>query len=722
MTKLNCAAGVLVLSLVGLSALKAETAVSSPSLKLVPQPRTLTTASDKPDFKLSKQIQVSLPPNQPLIDGHLHVFAEALQQLGNYQCHFSSPVAGDATPLTVQIDPTYPPEAYRLVIKDQRILIQAAAVQGTAHATATLLQLLGQVEQRLPQLEIRDSPACPYRSFMVDLGRNPHSLDALKETVDLLWYYKIESFHLHLTDDQRFAFPSRAFPKLVTQQNKITWEEFQELAQYAEVRGVTIIPELEVPGHSRILRNQYPEVFGKTSTNVAQLPTARKAIKVLLDEIIAVFPASPSIHIGGDEAFGVPEELQRDLINDLHAYLKSRGKQTIVWEGPSLGRGDNKVHQDVVHINWRTINFPADQMLSAGYRVVNAAWDPLYVVDHYPRNNFTMASPEYIYHNLALRRFKHFNPRIRTYADPIQVPPTDQLLGFCMPWWEGREANYFPLITPRLIPLAAIAWNKKHEQDYINFATRSQTCEAARQRSFYPVSISAAPLALADEGVFHRQTTVTLSSRLVNEIRYTLDGQAPTLKSPRYHKPLLLNKTTLLRAATFVQSKQVGHGSRKTFVHVSPTQNLALGKPVTTSVTSGPLFSAARLTDGGTGNLDYFLGYPSEPKPIRITIDLKQVQPVDRIVTHAFFNNRTFESYSVHLSRDGKIYEQIASRLTKPAQLTARAEHDFPVTQARYVRIVTHGCKNYVFDSFSRLTEIQVFSSQPRRDTVGAAD
>ena len=532
---------------------------------------------------------------------------------------------------------------------------------------------------------------------------------ARKETIDLLWFYKLDSMHLHLTDDQRFAFPSKAFPRLATVRDRISWEEFQGLERYAQVRGIAIIPELEVPGHSSLLCRTYPEVFGKTSTDVAKLQSSRDAVKVLLDEMCELFSSSPYIHIGGDEAYGVPVELQRDLINDLHAHLKKKGKQTVVWEGPGLGTGDNKVHEEVIHLNWRTVNFPADKMLTAGYPVVNAAWDPLYIVDHYPRNNFTMASPQYIYEHLDLCRFKHFNPGFPTYHNPVMVEPHDRLLGFCIPWWEGREINYFPLIVPRVIPMATIAWNAEQEDSFEGFTVRTVACEKTRQRCFYPSSISASPLVLETEGVFHDQTTVTLATSTDGELRYTLDGQQPTADSPLYEQPFPLDRTATVRSALFSNDQQVGHGSRRTLVHVEPVKNLALGKPVSTSVPAGPIFSAARLTDGGTGNLDYFLGYLAQPQPIHITIDLEDMLAFDRIVVHQYFNNRSYESYEIQVSRDGKTFQQVAARLDKPAQVTASVVHDFPEATARYVRIVTHGHIGQVFDSFSRLTEIQVF-------------
>ncbi len=213
----------------------------------------------------------------------------------------------DAADQVVVVEPAMAAEAYILQIQADGVRIEASTLKGIAHATATLLQLIGQHQSKtIPALEIRDEPDCSYRNFMVDLGRNPHSLESLKETIDLLWFYKVDSMQLHLTDDQRFAFPSKAYPKLVTENGKITWEQFAELDRYARVRGVAIIPELEVPGHSGILRRVYPEVFGKSPTDLASSETARKGIKVLLDEMTELFSSSPYIHIGGDEAYGVP--------------------------------------------------------------------------------------------------------------------------------------------------------------------------------------------------------------------------------------------------------------------------------------------------------------------------------------------------------------------------------------------------------------------------------
>jgi len=392
-------------------------------IDIVPRPKTAQLKNDQPPFEFGRDLKVHLPEKaEELLHRHFEAFGKILLQQNGCTIAFVNNLKD--SDLHFQLNSELAPEEYRIGIEADHISIAASTIKGCAHATASLIQILGQQKNgRIPALEIHDQPDCSYRSLMMDVGRNPHSIECLKETIDLLWYYKLDSLHLHLTDDQRFAFPSRAFPKLQSTANRISWEEYAGLERYAQARGIFIVPELDVPGHSTILRRAYPEVFGKNSTELAQSTASRKAIKVLLDEMVELFPSSPYVHVGGDEAGGVAEDLQRDLINDLHAHLKSKGKKTVVWEGTRVGTGGNKVNEEVIHINWRTINFPANQMLKAGYPVVNASWDPMYIVDHYPRNNFTMASPEYIFSHMNLYRFAHFKPGIRTFAKPNVVDP-----------------------------------------------------------------------------------------------------------------------------------------------------------------------------------------------------------------------------------------------------------------------------------------------------------
>ncbi|MEM9703353.1 MAG: glycoside hydrolase family 20 zincin-like fold domain-containing protein, partial [Planctomycetota bacterium] len=195
---------------------QAGAVASAEELSLVPAPRSVERSEGV--FQLGAEIDVVIDDDGSDEDGlwrdHLRSFGSHVVRLtaGKRTLRLSN--ERDAA-LRVRRDETLPTEAYRLQISGEGIELRASAQKGLAHGTATLLQLLGTADDgALPCLTIRDRPQLAYRSLMIDLGRNPHSLDLLKKTVDLLWFYRVDSLHLHLTDDQRFAFPSTAFPKL----------------------------------------------------------------------------------------------------------------------------------------------------------------------------------------------------------------------------------------------------------------------------------------------------------------------------------------------------------------------------------------------------------------------------------------------------------------------------------------------------------------------------
>ncbi|MEP3481004.1 MAG: chitobiase/beta-hexosaminidase C-terminal domain-containing protein [Fuerstiella sp.] len=232
--------------------------------------------------------------------------------------------------------------------------------------------------------------------------------------------------------------------------------------------------------------------------------------------------------------------------------------------------------------------------------------------------------------------------------------------------------------------------------------------------AFYPVMIQATNLAVPADGVFHDRSEISFQIQAPTsadnepEIRYTLNGAAPTATSKLYRESVLITASTIVRAAAFVDGIQQGHGSRKKLTAVSPVENLALGKPVSSSVTSGPPFSVERVTDAGTGNLDFYLGYPAVSESLKVTIDLEAVRKVNSVTVVAYTNSRSYEKYTVEVSIDGKTFEEVGSRLQKPKQPAASVEHIFAARDVRFVRIVSEGNKGYVFDLFSKIVEVQV--------------
>ncbi len=225
-------------------------------------------------------------------------------------------------------------ESYRIRIGNGEANVFAADPLGFARATATLCQML-EIEDGVatwPCVTIDDAPKLPFRCFMVDMGRNPHSPKVLQQVVDLCWFYKVRFLQMHLTDDQLSSWPSRAFPKLRDERAGWTWDDYVALEAYAIARGVTLVPEIDVPGHSTILRDRYPEVFGKSPQELATLPAATEGVKQLVDELLAVFQSTPYVHLGGDES-GVGGDPLRDFLNRIARHVKARGRRAIVWEG-----------------------------------------------------------------------------------------------------------------------------------------------------------------------------------------------------------------------------------------------------------------------------------------------------------------------------------------------------------------------------------------------------
>lgn len=440
---------------------------ASTSAQIVPRPRVLELEPDVRAFP------AAVVCSDAELSGAAHALVDSIGRLG---VALGEGGADAATP-TVRFARAedLADEAYAIELGSDGVVVRASTNRGAARAAATLVQLATLEGERVsfPGGRIEDHPSDGFRCFMVDMGRNPHSPAALRALVDMVWFYKGNLLHLHLSDDQRFSWPSRAFPNLVSADAGWTWDDFVELEAYARARGVALVPEIDVPGHSTILRREYPEVFGTTPTELASLESAQRGMETLLDEILSVLSSTPYVHIGGDEAYGVPAGVQRDFLNRLDAHVRAGGRTTVAWEGPPLGEGDDKVSTDVVHMNWRTIEFPAQEMLDAGYAVVNAAWDPMYVVDHYPRTMFTAVDLERCF-GWDPRRFGHVDPGMPTFARPHRTETADGILGFCMPWWEGREENLFALCLPRFAAVAAPSWNREGERDFADFTRRQR--------------------------------------------------------------------------------------------------------------------------------------------------------------------------------------------------------------------------------------------------------
>lgn len=569
-------------------------------------------------------------------------FVEALTKLGVEDVSLEDEL-GNNSGVIFSMDDQLPAEGFKIGIKGYGMSVRASDTAGAAYASAELIRR-AKIEGGKAAWSDGLWEAAPdfsYRSFLIDMGRNPHSPKTLKHVVDMMWFYGGNYLQLHLTDDQMISWPSEAYPELYSEHAGWTMDAFRELEAYSQARGVTIVPELEVPGHSTLLRRRRPDVFGETTEYLATSPRAQKGVEALITEMLSVFKATPFMHIGADEVHGVSQEDQRDFINRLNEHVKSLGRTTVVWEGPGMGKGDNKVSEDVLHMAWEGRYLAMTAMVEAGYKVVNAAWDPFYIVDHYPRTNFTGVPLDQIYH-ADLRRMKNVDPRLPSFHRPQMLEDTKSVVGFAMPWWEGREFNLLPLCVKRFAAASTRAWDYDSKLSYEDYTAREE--------------------------------------KLLPRLEQISGFELPEMPMGDPKK-------------------------------AAEAGNFAYGGKVEPSWGEHqPHFVPARLTNGITDQFDLFLGYPADPEPLVIDIELKEESEISRISVHEMAVRGSWEKYRVYVSKDGKTFEKIGETKQGDRGEGRVVEHRFKRRKAKVIRIETNGCENFTFHSFSRLTEVEAFA------------
>uniref|UniRef100_UPI004025FF32 family 20 glycosylhydrolase n=1 Tax=Prevotellamassilia timonensis TaxID=1852370 RepID=UPI004025FF32 len=225
----------------------------------------------------------------------------------------------------------FPNEGYKLSITANTINITAASPTAVIRAAQTLQQLAeGYTDTGAPAaleaLSMTDWPAFKVRGWMQDVGRSFLSVDELKKEIDLYARFKVNVFHWHLTEKIGWRFEVKAYPQLTSYTNGVrypgqyyTQEQCKEVEAYAAERGITVIPEIDMPGHS--------DVFKNAMGFDMQTDEGKKALKVILKEAAEVFPRAPYIHIGGDEVTikdGFLEEMTDFVRNTL-------GRKVVLW-------------------------------------------------------------------------------------------------------------------------------------------------------------------------------------------------------------------------------------------------------------------------------------------------------------------------------------------------------------------------------------------------------
>ncbi|KAF1685186.1 beta-hexosaminidase [Pseudoxanthomonas broegbernensis] len=494
------------------------------------------------------------------------------------------------------------PEAYSLDIGPRRILVRAGDARGLFYGAMSLWQLLAGQQAAavwLPAMRIEDAPRFGWRGLMLDSARHFQSVEQIKSLLDAMAVHKLNTFHWHLTDDQGWRIQIERYPKLTQiggcripageagtgadgtlhpYCGHYTREQIREVVAHAAARHITVVPEIDVPGHAQAAVAAYPEhgvVDGPTEpshnwgVNPYLFNPREETVRFLediLEEVIELFPG-PYVHIGGDEAvkyqwqaspqvqaligeLGLKDEeaLQSHVLKRLEAFLEARGRKLIGWDEIIEGG----LPPQATVMSWRGIE-GGIEAATRGHDVVMVPGDTLYLdflqtdlPDEPPgRPKFTSMQKIYAFDPVP----GVLTPAQRAHVLGVQANVwTEHMRTF-----ERVQHNVFP----RLSALAEIAWTAPARKDYGDFLARLPA-QLQRYRALgipYAQTALAVALQRRDD-----RATGTVTAALSNplgylDIRYTTDGSAPTAQSAAYTAPLTLEVPTELKAAAFFDGR-----------------------------------------------------------------------------------------------------------------------------------------------------------------------
>ncbi len=371
-------------------------------------------------------------------------------------------------------------EAYRITI-DNNVKISATTPTGIFYGTRTLLQMLQHNPSgQLPKGTITDFPIFNRRMVMIDVGRKPFPFPVLKDFLRILAWYKINELHLHLSDEAfggnytGFRVQCDTFPGLTSKDCFYTKQQLRELQDMAHQMGITITPEIDMPGHARVFTNYWPDLKLSGSYLDVSNPQTTERLKKLLDEMIPIFDA-PDFHIGTDEySVGGSKERREKLheafrvfINTMNAYIRSKGKNCRIWNGYEGMSGTTQIDPTVIVDMW----FSDDPLghIAQGHHIINSGQGRTYIV---PGGHYYGVNNSGVYNNWDPSRFSG-----NAAQDP--KPENPNLLGGKLHIWNDQGPSGYTLTEiadlalPSFQAFSEKFWGHKASAKYSDFQKRA---------------------------------------------------------------------------------------------------------------------------------------------------------------------------------------------------------------------------------------------------------
>ena len=642
-----------------------------------------------------------------------------------------------------------PMDAYRLVVDTSGVRITAHRPPAMLNGILTLLQLAyTQPDGReLPALLIEDKPRFAYRGLHLDVSRHFYPLAFLKKFIDVMALYKFNTFHWHLTDGPGWRLEIKRYPKLTEKaawRTHATWkdwwgqgrrylaeghpnasggyytqEEAKELVAYASRKGITIIPEIEMPGHSDEVLAVYPELsctgqpYRHAECCIGNEETFTFLTHVL-EEVIEIFP-SEYIHIGGDEAnkeswkscpkcralmekegLKSVDELQSYAVRRVGNFLQSKGRKLIGWDEILEGG----LPPGATVMSWRG-DTGGVQAANAGHQVIMTPNTHLYF-DYYQGD--PQAEPEAIGGYIPLRKVYDYEP----IPPGVAADKQQLILGAQGNTW----TEYMPttehveyMAFPRALALAEVVWSEPARRNWKSFSERLQQHYRLLQQLHVNYR---GPSYAIDIAVRFNADTLTNTISMTSEqrelgIRYSTDGEDPDAYSPLYTKPIELATPATIKAAYFVDSGRVGPvATARADIHK------AIGKSIAYQ-TKWDTYAAQQdstLLNGQKGGKRIDDGqWQGFANNFDVTVDFERREAINSVAID-FLQDPEANAYlpgevKVLFSDNGKNYREagtVANDTPTGEELFRKVKTyavDFDTAQtARYVRIVATNVHN----------------------------
>lgn len=717
--------------------------------EIIPKPLDVNCKGDA-SFLLKDGVAVIYPENNQKMQDNAEFLVDYVEKQTGVKLtsHAGMPVDG-AICLTLDLSDDNA-EAYKLIVNDKRVCISGASEAGVFYGIQTLrksLPVAQDINVNLSAVEIYDKPRFAYRGAMLDVARHFYTVDEIKTFIDMLALHNINRFHWHLTDDQGWRIEIKKYPKLMSVASErketvvgrwysgiydgkpyggyYTQDELRDVIDYAAKRHITIIPEVDLPGHMQAALTAYPELGCtggpyevRTIWGVSQdvlcvgNDFTLQFVKDVLSEVADIFP-SEYIHIGGDECPKVrwekcpkcqerikslglksdakhtkEQRLQSYMIQEAAKYLKEKGKRIIGWTEILEGG----LVPDATLMSW----IGESGGIEAAHQHHDVIMTPnTYLYFDYYQSKKVEDEPLAIGGYLPIEKTYNYEPMPKELTEEEQQ------------YIKGVQANlwteYIPIfsqvqymVLPRLGAAAEVQWTDPSKKDYKDFLRRVPHLVAVYDcygwnyaTHVYDVNVD-----MKADTVNH-VLNVQLSTMADDPIYYTLDGQDPTEKSLKYTKPFTIDQSVVLKTMAV-------HPDRTSKISVDTIRfNKATLKPVVLLQPNESRFSPdgpVVLVDGRNGNHSFDTGawLAVAGNDLEAVINMQAETILSSASVHVYVRKDAWlfdaRGFSVSVSSDNKNYKEVASQEYKQMQESDSdgiIEHElsFDPCKATYVKI-----------------------------------